>query len=117
MAVRLLALSLLVAILSPAAAQTFPALTGRVVDAANLLSADQRAALDAKLKAHEDRTTDQVVVATVPSLGGTSVEDYGNRLYRQWQLGQKGKNNGALLLVDRTNARFESRSATGSRAH
>jgi uncharacterized protein len=64
-----------------------------------LLNPEQRAALEAKLKAHEDKTTDQVVVATVPSLGGTSVEDYGNRLYRHWQLGQKAKNNGALLLV------------------
>ncbi len=90
---------LLLTLVGPAFAQTFPALTGRVVDAANLLSTEQRAVLDAKLKAHEDKTTDQVVVATVASLGGASVEDYGNRLYRQWQLGQKDKNNGALLLV------------------
>jgi uncharacterized protein len=85
----------------PAWAQTanFPALSGRVVDAANLLDAQQRSALEAKLKAHEDKTTDQVVVATVPSLGGTSVEDFANRLFRHWQLGQKAKNNGALLLV------------------
>ena len=85
----------------PALAQTlgFPQLTGRVVDSANLLNPEQRAALEAKLKAHEDKTTDQVVVATVPSLGGTSVEDYANRLYRHWRLGQKAKNNGALLLV------------------
>jgi uncharacterized protein len=89
----------LASLMGPALAQNFPALTGRVVDAANLLSAEQRTALEAKLKAHQDRTTDQVVVATVSSLGGTSVEDYGNRLYRHWQLGQKDKNNGALLLV------------------
>jgi uncharacterized protein len=69
------------------------------VDAANLLKPDERAALESKLKAHEDKTTDQVVVATVPSLEGFEVEDYANRLFRQWQLGQKQKNNGALLLV------------------
>jgi uncharacterized protein len=86
-------------LVAPVLAHSFPALTGRVVDAANLLSAEQRAALEAKLKAHEDKTTDQVVVATVPGLGGATVEDYGNRLYRHWQLGQKAKNNGALLLV------------------
>jgi uncharacterized protein len=80
-------------------AQTFPALSGRVVDAANLLRPEQRAALEAKLKAHEDRTTDQVVVATVPTLGDLTVEDYANRLLRQWKLGQANKNNGVLFLV------------------
>lgn len=82
-----------------ALAQSFPALTGRVVDAANILQPQDRAALDAKLKALEDRTTDQVVVATVPSLGGLEIEEYANRLYRTWQLGQREKNNGVLLLV------------------
>lgn len=77
----------------------FPALTGRVVDAANVLKPEERAGLERKLKAHEDRTTDQVVVATVPSLGGTSVEDYANRLFRHWRLGDKEKNNGVLLVV------------------
>ena len=83
----------------PALAQSFPQLTGRVVDAANLLKPEERAALEAKLKAHEDKTTDQVVVATVRSLEGYPIEDYANRLFRHWQLGQKGKDNGALLLV------------------
>ena len=94
-------LAALVILLLPlmALAQSFPPLAGRVVDAANLLKPEERAALEAKLKAHEDRTTDQVVVATVPSLGGLTVEDYANRLFRHWRLGQAGKNNGALLLV------------------
>jgi uncharacterized protein len=83
----------------PALAQTFPPLTGRVVDAVNLLKPEERAALEAKLKAHEDKTTDQVVVATLRSLEGYDIEDYANRLFRHWQLGQKGKDNGALLLV------------------
>ncbi len=82
-----------------ALAQTFPALTGRVVDAANILKPEERTALEAKLKAYEDKTSDQVVVATVPSLDGTSVEDYANRLFRHWQLGQKKNNNGVLLLI------------------
>lgn len=77
----------------------FPPLSGRAVDAANILRPEERAALEQKLKAHEERTTDQVVVATVPSLGGLPIEDYANRLYRIWQLGQREKNNGALLLV------------------
>ena len=82
-----------------ALAQAFPPLTGRVVDGANLLKPDQRAALEAKLKAHEDKTTDQLVVATVPSLDGLTIEDYANRLFRHWRLGQAKTNNGALLLV------------------
>nr|WP_245410898.1 TPM domain-containing protein [Microvirga flavescens] len=82
-----------------AIAQAFPPLTGRVVDAANLLTPDQRAAIAAKLKAHEDKTSDQLVVATVPSLEGYEIEDYANRLFRAWQLGQKKNNNGVLLIV------------------
>ena len=83
----------------PALAQTFPALTGRVVDQANLLKPEERSALEAKLKAHEDKTSDQVVVATVRSLEGYAIEDYANRLFRHWQLGQKKTNNSVLLLV------------------
>jgi len=97
-AVLSLALALLLSPLA-ALAQTFPPLAGRVVDQANLLTPDERAKLEAKLKAHEDRTSDQVVVATVSSLEGTSVEDYANRLFRAWQLGQKKTDNGVLLLV------------------
>lgn len=82
-----------------AADLTFPPLTGRVVDAAGILTPDQRGTLEAKLKAHEDKTSDQVVVATVPNLQGTTVEDYANRLFRDWKLGQAKTNNGALLLV------------------
>ncbi len=82
-----------------AAELAFPALTGRVIDAAGILTPEQRGRLDAKLKAHEDKTSDQVVVATVPNLQGTTVEDYANRLFRDWKLGQAKTNNGVLLLV------------------
>ena len=58
-----------------------------------------RAALVAKLKAFQERSGKQLAVATVSSLGGTSVEDYGNRLFREWKIGDKEKNDGALLLV------------------
>src|SRR5215218_7421950 len=95
-----LAVALLVPVLASAQPQpAFPALTGRVVDAANLLKPEDRASLEQKLKAHEDKTTDQLVVATVPSLQGLTVEDYANRLFRHWQLGQKARNNGVLFLV------------------
>ncbi|TXM90450.1 YgcG family protein [Methylobacterium sp. WL116] len=82
-----------------AAELTFPKLTGRVVDAAGILTPEQRGTLEAKLKAYEDKTSDQVVVATVPNLQGTTIEDYANRLFREWKIGQAKTNNGALLIV------------------
>jgi uncharacterized protein len=83
----------------PALALDFPALTGRVVDEANILDAAARTALTDKLAALEAKTTDQLVVVTLKSLQGTSIEDYGYQLGRRWQVGQKGKNNGVLLIV------------------
>ena len=83
----------------PALALTFPTLTGRVVDDANILDAATRAALTQKLADLEAKSTDQVVVVTLKSLQGTSIEDYGYQLGRHWQIGQKDKNNGVLLIV------------------
>lgn len=93
------ALCALLAALPAQAELTFPPLTGRVVDAAHVLDPATSAALDAKLAAQEEKATDQFVVATVPSLQDTSIEDYANRLFRAWKLGQEKKNNGVLLLV------------------
>jgi uncharacterized protein len=84
---------------APAAALDFPALTGRVVDEAGILDAAMRASLAAKLEALEAKSTDQLVVVTVTSLQGTSIEDFGVQLGRRWQIGQQGKNNGAILIV------------------
>jgi len=99
-------LTILLAILILALAHTgifaqpgFPALTGRVVDEANLVDAATRQDLTAKLAALEAKTTDQFVIVTVKSLGGRSIEDYGVNLGRTWKIGQAGKNNGVLLIV------------------
>lgn len=93
-------LALLLALLaSPAFAQTFPPLSGRVVDAANLLTPEQEAAISAKSEALEASTKRQLVVATIPDLGGYPIEDYGYRLGREWKIGQAGENNGVLLIV------------------
>ena len=80
-------------------APPMPSLTGRVVDDANLLDAATRAQLVTDLTALEEKSTDQLVVVTLPTLHGYAIEDYGNRLGRHWQIGQKGKDNGALLIV------------------
>jgi uncharacterized protein len=85
--------------LLPALALDFPTLTGRVVDDAGILDEATRAALTDKLAALEQKSTDQLVVVTLKSLQGTSIEDFGVQLGRRWQIGQKGKNNGVLLIV------------------
>lgn len=83
----------------PAAAQTFPKLTGRVVDEAHLLTPEQIAALDAKLAALEAQSQRQMVIATIPDLEGYEIEDYGYRLGRAWEIGDKQRNDGILLIV------------------
>ncbi len=81
------------------AAPTFPPLTGRVVDDAGILSSDTQAKLTDLLAQQEKQTGDQVVVATLKSLQGYPIEDYGYQLGRSWGIGQKGKNTGALIIV------------------
>jgi uncharacterized protein len=86
---------------APATKPGFPALTGRVVDGAGLLNAATIAQITRDLAAHEAATSEQVVVVTVRSLNGMPIEDFGYQLGRQWGIGQKGKDNGALLIVSR----------------
>ncbi len=92
------------ALASDAAAQgsrdlRFPALTGRVVDQAGLLSPAREAELTARLEALERDTSDQLVVVTLDSLQGLEIEDYGYRLGRAWGIGQAENDNGVLLIV------------------
>ena len=81
------------------AAPHFPALTGRVVDDAHVLSGGAIQSLNTILEDYENGTSNQVVVVTVPSLNGAEIEDYGYQLGRHWGIGQQGKNNGVLLIV------------------
>ena len=94
-----LALLLVAAPLALAAAPQFPALSGRVVDDAKLLSAQARRDLSDKLERHERDTGEQVVVVTVPSLQGYAIEEFGYQLGRAWGIGEKRRDNGAILLV------------------
>jgi uncharacterized protein len=93
------ALLLLLAAAALAAEPVYPALTGRVVDDAGILSASTRNQLDASLAQHEQQTGQQLVVVTLPSLQGYTIEDFGYQLGRRWGIGQKGRDNGALLIV------------------
>ena len=82
-----------------AAGLKLPELSGRVVDDAHVLSPQVQSDLTGKLTALEQKTSRQVVVVTVASLGGYPIEDYGNQLLRKWGIGQKGLNNGAVFIV------------------
>ncbi len=79
----------------------FPALSGRVVDRAEMLDAATEARLTQQLAAHEKASGEQLVVVTLPDLQGLPIEDFGYQLGRHWGIGEKDKDNGALLLVAR----------------
>ncbi|MBS6082835.1 MAG: TPM domain-containing protein [Pseudomonas fluorescens] len=96
-----LALWLLACVGVAQAALSFPAMTGRVVDSAQMIDPAVREQLTQQLQALEQTSGDQLVVVTVPDLQGVPIEDYGYQLGRQWGIGQKGKDNGALLIVSR----------------
>ena len=93
----LLAMLWLCAAAVPAA--DVPYLSGRVVDEAEILSPATRERIAAVAKAHEQRTTNQVAVLTVSSIGSESIEEYATRVFDAWKLGQKGKDNGVLVVV------------------
>jgi uncharacterized protein len=76
-----------------------PVLTGHVNDYAGILSAETRSTLEKQLQQHEDSTSNQIVVLSVSSLNGEEIEDVANQIFNTWQLGQKDKNNGVLLLI------------------
>jgi uncharacterized protein len=82
-----------------ALAVSYPALSGRVVDQANIIPTATRDAIEPKLADLETKSGIQLVVATVKSLEGEEIEPYANELFRTWKLGEKAKNNGVLLLV------------------
>jgi len=84
---------------SPAGAQNFPELTARVVDQADIIPADREAALNARLEQLEKTTGHQLVVATVNSLEGRDVADYGYSLGRAWGIGDKEADDGVVFLI------------------
>ena len=93
-------LACLLVISAGRAQPAFPALTGRVVDEAGLLSSADKQALTQQLAALEAKSTDQLVVVTLKSLQGYEIADYGYRLGRAWGIGQgTRKDNGVLLIV------------------
>jgi uncharacterized protein len=86
-------------LLAPARAADVPFLSGRVVDNAEILQPATRDKIAAMLKAHEQATGNQIAILTVRTLDGEAVEDYAVRVFASWKLGQKGKDNGVLVVV------------------
>jgi len=76
-----------------------PYLTGRVTDTAEILSEATRRSLATILKAHEDRTGNQIAVLTIPTIGGEDIEEYAVEVFNTWELGQENRDNGVLIVV------------------
>jgi uncharacterized protein len=93
------AVLLVCAALAVAQTAEVPYLTGRVVDNAEILSADTRKRLTEVMRQHEQKNGNQIAVLTVPTIHGESVEEYAVRVFDQWKFGEKGKDNGILVLV------------------
>lgn len=96
----ILALAAWTGLALPAAAQTFPERgTAPVVDAANIIDEATEARLTQKLAQFEQANQRQFVIATIPSLEGYDIADYGYRLGRKWALGDAERNDGIILIV------------------
>jgi uncharacterized protein len=76
-----------------------PYLSGRVVDDAEILRPATREAIAGRLAAHEQKTTNQVAVLTIPTIGDEGIEEFATRVFGTWRLGQRGKDNGVLVVV------------------
>ncbi|MEO8681805.1 MAG: TPM domain-containing protein [Vicinamibacterales bacterium] len=88
----------MIALVAPLLAQ-LPDPQWAVTDLAGVLDATAKRAIESRIQEVRDKTTAEIAVATVPSLDGTSVEDYATRLFKQWGIGKKGRDNGVLVLV------------------
>ncbi len=94
-------LGLILALVSAVAAGAadVPALAGRVVDQAGLLSGEQRAAIEQKLADFEQQTGVQVAVLTIDTLGGETIEEFGIKVAESWRLGRKEQDDGVLFTI------------------
>lgn len=72
---------------------------GRVSDYAGVLTREQIAALDARLRSYEEETTNQIAVAILKSLDGEDLEDFSIRLAEKWKIGTASRDNGVILLI------------------
>ena len=86
-------------ILSAHGAVSVPVLSRPVMDTARMVSEEIQTRLDGEIRNVYDRTGVQIAVLTVPSIGDETIEDFSMRVARTWKLGQRGVDNGVLLVV------------------
>ena len=84
-----------------------PVLTEFVTDKANLLSLAELANLEQRLKDYEIKTTNQIVVVVIDSLGRNTIEQYANRLFNDNKIGQEKEDNGLLILVSKNDRKVK----------
>ena len=89
----------LVVLAGKAQAQIYPQPGGYVVDQGGLIEEADKEKIRGWAKELEEKTTAQVAVVTVPTIGNETIEGYAVKLFEQWGIGQKGKDNGVLLVV------------------
>lgn len=81
-------------------AQTYPAKPGSyVIDETGTLNSSEQSALNAKLKAFEDSSSNQIFVYIALSLGGRDIEGYAQEIFHNWKIGKADKNNGVLIAI------------------
>jgi uncharacterized protein len=95
----LVAVALMLGAFGQILAAALPRPAGRVNDVAGILDATTRTEIESIVREAERLTSAEIAVATVPSLDGMSVEEYANRLFHEWGIGKKDRDNGVLVLV------------------
>ena len=84
-----------------------------VNDFANIISSENEERLEEKLVAYNDSTSSQITIVTINSLEGNEIRDFGYRLATKWAIGQKGKDNGILILVAKDDRQISIEVGTG----
>lgn len=95
-------------------AQNYPAKPSNyVTDETGTLTQEQQNTLNAKLKAFEDTTTNQIFVYMTASLNGSDLEQLSEEIFHNWKIGQKGKNNGVLIAIFKDDRKFRIQTGYG----
>ncbi|MFK5927280.1 MAG: TPM domain-containing protein [Desulfuromusa sp.] len=105
---RQLLVSLFILLLTgwTAAALNIPQPTGYVNDHADIISQTVELKLEQFLRDFEKSDSTQITVLTIPTLDGEVLEDYSLKVFENWKIGQKGKDNGALLLISKADRKI-----------
>ena len=78
-----------------------PRLQGYVNDYGGMISSPAKSRIEKELKAFEESDSNQIVILTIPSLVGESIEEFGIKVAEAWRIGRQGKDNGVLFIVSK----------------